>query len=296
MAKDSPLIAAADTAHKVLFPAVAIVAFLLAMGLGGGLGLSRWASVFEGERLGKADLYIPAGAMKPGARASLEFLLKNSPHILSHESIPQGTLSDLLIPWLGEDFEVQTLPLPQIMRITFSPPPPDMDRRASAFLSEIQKIFPDASLDRGGDMPERIRSAIFLVQMTVFLILLALFFCMGTVIFLSVRAACLTHRPTLDMLHLIGAEDRFIAQHLQRRFLLVILRATLLGALAAAPLLFFLDRLFAWTPDSWLLLWAGGFVLTAFDYAFLLIIPPIALLLTRSAVRHHMKQFAQDSL
>ena len=52
----------------------------------------------------------------------------------------------------------------------------------------------------------------------------------------ATRAAMATNRPVIEVLHLIGAKDGFIAEHFQRHFLLLGLKGGLIGGAAAIAL------------------------------------------------------------
>ena len=51
----------------------------------------------------------------------------------------------------------------------------------------------------------------------------------------ATRAAIATNRPVIEVLHLIGARDRFIAGHFPRHFLRLRLQGGLIGANGNPP-------------------------------------------------------------
>src|SRR6266849_4595252 len=62
----------------------------------------------------------------------------------------------------------------------------------------------------------------------------------------ATRAAMATNRPVIEVLHLIGAKDNFIAAHFQRHFLHLGLKGGLLGGGIAIALFAFADLAGGW--------------------------------------------------
>jgi cell division transport system permease protein len=62
----------------------------------------------------------------------------------------------------------------------------------------------------------------------------------------ATRAAMATNRPVIEVLHLIGAKDNFIAAHFQRHFLHLGLQGGLLGGGGAIFLFAFADLASGW--------------------------------------------------
>ena len=74
----------------------------------------------------------------------------------------------------------------------------------------------------------------------------------------ATRAAMATNRPVIEVLHLIGAKDSFIAAHFEQHFLQLGLKGGLLGGGAAIVLFVFAELSTRWFPDT-----AGGDQLAA---------------------------------
>jgi cell division transport system permease protein len=132
----------------------------------------------------------------------------------------------LLEPWLGSGFELDALPVPRIIVVrTANRTTPSLNHlRAS-----IEAQVPGATLDDHRGFVDRMRAmanAALFGGVAVLLLVLA-----ATVLSVTfaTRAAMATNRPVIEVLHLIGAKDNFIAAHFQQHFLHLGLKGGLLG-------------------------------------------------------------------
>jgi cell division transport system permease protein len=116
-----------------------------------------------------------------------------------------------------------------------------LDSRERPDLAEIREALagavPSATFDdhrivmaRLGDMAR----AVVLAAALIFLLILA---AMAVVVASATRAAVATNREIVDVLHIVGAGDSFIAQEFQRRFLALGLRGACFGGGAAVAFL-----------------------------------------------------------
>jgi cell division transport system permease protein len=139
----------------------------------------------------------------------------------------------LLQPWLGSGFDLTDLPIPRLIEVKLADAEavdlPDLSRRLAA---EVR----GASLNDHQAWASRLQS---LADTTVVggIVILALVF-VATVlcVVFATRGAMATNHGVVAVLHLVGAEDGFIAREFQRHFLLLGLRGGLIGAGAAALL------------------------------------------------------------
>ena len=152
----------------------------------------------------------------------------------------------LLEPWLGSGLQFNDLPIPRLIVLRIAPgAAPDLGKLRQSLEEQVAGV----SLDDHRSFVARMRAmsgAALLVGIAVlFLVLLAT---MLSVTF-ATRAAMVTNQPVIEVLHLIGAKDNFIAAHFQQYFLQLGLRGGLLGGGIAIALFAFADVASGWFSE-----------------------------------------------
>ncbi|WP_316863064.1 ABC transporter permease [uncultured Cohaesibacter sp.] len=136
----------------------------------------------------------------------------------------------LLEPWLGLDITFDDLPVPRLIELTVNNPMTvDFDSLSKALQEEV----PGAILDNHRFWVERLRSmaetAIFIGFTILLLVVLATIL---TVVF-ATRSAMSGNKETIEVLHFVGASNKFIAGEFQRKFFALGLQGAFAGGLAA---------------------------------------------------------------
>lgn len=172
--------------------------------------------------------------MESEIRAALT-VLTDVPGVVKSDVVDKADAAKLLEPWLGTT-QLEDLPIPRLIRVTIDEAhPPDF----AALEQQLAATVKGASLDthrRWQAELTRMASALS----TLSLAILALI-CVSTVamVIFATRTVLDANRQVVDVLHLIGAKDGYIARQIDRRFLTTGLLAGLLGV-ALGILTFFL--------------------------------------------------------
>jgi len=98
----------------------------------------------------------------------------------------------------------------------------------------------------------------------------------------AVRSGLAVHREVIEVLHLMGAQDSYIARQFQRHALTMALRGSLGGALLAAAVLGGLSHVAA-DVDAALLANAH---MPVWQWALLVLVPMLACLIAMATTRH----------
>lgn len=139
----------------------------------------------------------------------------------------------LLKPWLGEDIDLTDLDIPRLVIVELSDPAVvDLEKLRSEL-----KTIKGASLETHDAWRQQLNimagtivfSGLLIFALIVFATLLAVVF--------ATRGTMSSNREIVDVLHFIGASNRFVAGEFQGRFLQIGLRGGTIGALGA--ILFF---------------------------------------------------------
>lgn len=141
-------------------------------------------------------------------------VLSQFPGVLQSEVLDEVESARLLEPWLGTR-SLEGLPVPRLIRIiTDTENPPDVD----VLEAEISKIK-GARLDTHRKWEtELTRMARALMVLSYSILVLISASAIAIVIF-ATRAVLQANRHIVDLLHLIGARDSYVARQIDGRFL-----------------------------------------------------------------------------
>ncbi len=136
-------------------------------------------------------------------------------------------IADLLEPWLGSGARELDLPLPGMIAVTFdTSAPPDL----AGLAERLEQVAPGTLLDDHrrwlGSLVDLARSVQAFAGVVVLLVGLV---AVLAIIFVT-RTGLSIHRNVIEILHLIGAQDSYIAGQFQRHALALGLRGGLIGS------------------------------------------------------------------
>lgn len=156
--------------------------------------------------------------------------LRKLPGIVKAEAVPLTHMRDLLKPWLGEKTSLDNLPLPLLLDVQLDPRA-TIDKNA---ILHITNAVPGAVLDDHGQfMGQLVAFGGMLRDISLYVLLLGVAALVLSAYF-SAQANFYMNRSMIGILHLIGAEDNAIAQHMGMN----ILRLMLVSASIALTFLF----------------------------------------------------------
>jgi cell division transport system permease protein len=137
----------------------------------------------------------------------------------------------LLEPWLGSGLALDDLPIPRLIVVTIAADArPDLNRLRQALTEQVA----GASLDDHRGFVERMRAMTRMAVAIGFGVLALMLGATLLMIVFATRGAMATNRGIVEVLHFVGAKNRFIAGQFQRHFLVLGLKGALIGGGAAA--------------------------------------------------------------
>ena len=139
--------------------------------------------------------------------------LLKTPGVVEAKPIPLIEIAAMLEPWLGAAAQVMELPLPRLIDVTLEEDQiPDFD----ALSQRLAETVPGSTLDDHQFWREQlvklVRSLEVLAALVVGLVAVA---AVAVVIF-ATRGGLAVHREIIEVLHLIGARDEYVADQFQR--------------------------------------------------------------------------------
>jgi len=235
MRRPNQLVPENTVAGNALTIVIAIMSFLACLTLGA-VTLVRDASrdwQLDIQREVTVQVRPIDGVDTAGEVAKAAALIRKTAGVGGVDVLDDRDNARLLEPWLGTGLDLSDLPIPHLIVVHLADPNA-VDLAALA--SRLNQTVKGASLDDHRVWASRLQS---MANATVFagLAILALVF-VATVlsVVFATRGAMATNSGVVAVLHLVGAEDGFIAREFQRHFLLLGLRGGLAGAAAAALL------------------------------------------------------------
>lgn len=136
----------------------------------------------------------------------------------------------LLEPWLGQSDALKTLPVPRLVALELDRnQPPDV----GALREALAKQFRGVTLDDHRHWQQQIRTVTRSFALGGLAILILVASATTAIIVSATRSAMASNREIVEVLHFVGATDRFIAREFERHFLSLGIRAGLVGAVCA---------------------------------------------------------------
>ena len=232
---ETPIVPKGTIAGRALVAVVAIMTFLASLTTGAVMLVRAAASDWQSEVAREVTIQIrPAAGRDVDADvARAAGIARGFPGIAAVRPYSKEESARLLEPWLGTGLPLDNLPVPRIIVVRIAgDDAPDLAQLRNALGDQI----PAASLDDHRGFVERMRAmarAAFIGGLAV--LALVLIATVMSVTF-ATRGAIATNRPVVEVLHLIGAKNSFIARHFQRRFLGLGLQGGLIGGGCAIAL------------------------------------------------------------
>jgi len=233
--KPAPFLPEKEARDGALIFVVAVLCFLACLTAMSVIAANRAASGWTGQLTGEATVIVrPRGGETPDAAAARAAeALSGVPGVAEARALEPAKAYDLIRPWLGDVSDLEDLPVPRLVAVTLDPRHPADGKRLAAALKADQV---DATVDDHSLWIKDIRRAGGLVRWLgggVFLIIAA---AAGAVVAFATRAGLAAREDVVEVLHMAGAEDGFIARLFQVRFARVAGVAGAMGAAAAAVL------------------------------------------------------------
>jgi len=156
--------------------------------------------------------------------------LTRQPGVRSARALSVAESNALLEPWLGQLDVLNTLPVPRLIALELDRSnPPDIQ----ALRQTLSRQFRGVILDDHRHWQQQIRTVTRSFALGGLAILLLVAAATTAIIISATRSAMASNREIVEVLHLVGATDRFIAREFERHFLSLGIRAGLVGALCA---------------------------------------------------------------
>jgi len=182
-------------------------------------------------------------------------VVKNFAGIADVQAYTKQQSAKLLEPWLGTGLTLDELPVPRLIVVKIARgATPDLPQLRAQLTQQV----PGAVLDDHRGWIDRMRTmsgTAIAVGITILALMVAATILSVT---FATRGAMATNKTVIEVLHFVGAKNRFIAENFQRHFLLLGLEGGAIGGGAAVVLFALAAVLSRWFGTT-----AGGEQTTA---------------------------------
>jgi len=232
-ARSSQLVPSASIAGIALTVVIAIMSFLACLTVGAVYMVNQsakaWVKDITSEITVELDPINTADIEKKMTLVAL-FLAKQK-GITQVKPLTADDSAKLLEPWLGQSAAISALPIPRLIAVEIDRSnPPDIALIKDVLTQNFEGVTLDDHRRWQAEIKTLTRSAALGGLAVLGLVAAATI----AVIVSATRSAMATNREIIEVLHFVGANERFISREFERHFLGLGVRAGLVGALAAA--------------------------------------------------------------
>ena len=271
--------------HAPTVAFMAIMTFVMIVVAAAGLALSNAAGLVASGAENRFVIEIPApqAAQLPRAIDAA----RASAGVRSAAAVPEAEMRRTLEGWLGEQAFNEDLPVPSLVTLEVEPGAnlPQLRRRIEAAVPGSRLIAETTELR---PLLRTIRSLQWLALSLVVLMAAAA----SAAVVLAARSALDTHRPTIEIMHGIGATDVQVTRLFERKIAVDAAAGALAGTIAAALVLILVTGGAAAIAGEF----AAAAPLRALDLLLLALVPLALLLLATLVARWTLLRALRESL
>jgi cell division transport system permease protein len=228
----APVVPAGSVTGRSLTLVITIMCFLASLTAGAVYMMNQSASDWLRGMAGEVTVQVEVKERTDVGKLLSEVttFLSRQPGVARARALSDGEMQELLAPFFGQTEALSTLPVPRLVAVVLdrnSPPDFEVLRKALA------ASFPGATIDDHRRWQQQIRTITRSFALGGFAILLLVGAATTAIIVSATKSAMASNRDIVEVLHFVGATDRFIAREFERHFLRLGVRAGVVGALWA---------------------------------------------------------------
>ncbi len=206
-----------------------MMTFLATLALAGGMALSNATSALTGglSRSFTVQIVEPNPDLKRDQTAAVAKMLRARTDLTDVVVLGDAELRALVEPWLGSGNIGEDLPLPAMIDARWQSGAGDV----TAIRDTVRALAPTARIDTHAQWFRPLAGVVEVLKWLAVAIGALVVATTAAIVALSVRAALSTHGPTIETLHIMGAEDRTVAALFEYRYAILGLVGSIIGAI-----------------------------------------------------------------
>lgn len=228
----APIVPAGTVTGSSLTLVISIMCFLACLTAGAVYMMNQSADAWLKDVASEVTVQVEPrdGADTDKVVNSVAGVLQREAGISSVQVLSLEESGRLLEPWLGSSDAWKSLPVPRLVAIEVNrAAPPDLE----AVRKKLANSFKGVTLDDHRQWQQQIRTVTRSFALGGLAILLLVGAATMAIIISATRSSMASNREIVEVLHFVGATDRFIAREFEKHFLRLGIRAGLVGAFSA---------------------------------------------------------------
>lgn len=228
---------------------ISIAVFIFAITLSGVLAINSMLFNWNQSILGSLTVQIMPVNDVNREKAQAETLayqdqavdfLKTVNGVLKVSPLPDRQLQKLIEPWLGDGVNLENLPIPRIIDVKLAP---GAEIDFAKLAQDLSQASPMASLDNHKLWLNKLiqfADGLKVLAMSVLGLVIAI---TSGAIFYTTQMSLGLHGNIIEILHIMGAKDTYVAQQYAKRMAFLALFGGFIGLFCAIPTIFFIGSL-----------------------------------------------------
>jgi cell division transport system permease protein len=232
-------------ADRLLPLLVAAMSFLAVLAIAGTLASAGLAAHWQGDTGSALTIQVPQPADPatgtPGTRLDATLAaLRADPEVAAVQVLSADEVNRLLKPWLGADAAALGLTLPAVVSARWNG-----TQAPGALTAALQKSAPGTMVQSGAEWAARVAALTTSLQTCAAVVLVIVTLIGTAMVAMATRSGLAQRRDTVTLVHGLGALDSDLARRFAARATGLTVAGSVLGVLAALPVLAWLAQLAA---------------------------------------------------
>jgi cell division transport system permease protein len=238
-----------DSSNLFLKIMISISVFLFAVTLAGVLAINSMLVNWNASILGSLTVQIVPISNADRQKARDEIIEQEQRAVAMLSAMPEAKrvtplrddqLHRLLRPWLGDDIDINELPMPRLLDVKLKS---GAEINFKQLAEKLASVAPQASLDNHKLWLNKLINFAAGLKVLALAVLLLVIGVTSGAIFYTTQTSLGLHKDVIEILHLMGAKDTYIAQQYAGRTAWLGVIGGIIGVAVAVPVIFLIAHL-----------------------------------------------------
>ena len=232
--RDVPL--SGDPPSRSLPWTVGLLVFLATLAFAAGMFLASAGDTWRQDLSGTLTVQIPVSdeANRLEQVNAVAELLRTTPGVVFVRPIPDAEIAVLLEPWLGKQVLELELPMPDLIDVSVTRAA-DID--IAALSARLAQVAPGTVVDDHAIWLRRLTEFTLIAETISFAVMIVILISAVATVVFTTRTGLAIHSDVVEVLHLIGAQDSYVARQFQNHTLRLASAGAAVGFLLGAGII-----------------------------------------------------------